>query len=335
VTTRLAPITLPLRSPLATGQGTVRVRRGWLVVAGGDGPVSGYAEALPLPGFCGSEEAIRSGRAWARADRDARARGLSLAELFAAQLGTRPRSRVPVNALLRAETPDAVAAQARAARMAGHLAAKLKLHRGGGALDLERVAAAREGLGSTPGLRVDANGCLDERAALRLARDLEPYHIEYLEQPVPGPDVDALARIRRASPIPIAADEAASGASGLRRVIDLRAADVLVLKPAFLPPDEAIEAVRLGREAGMGVVVTSALDGALGRAAALHLAAALPDPLPPCGLATGPLLADDLAKLPGPEGGSLAVPRTPGLGVVPTPEALQRLRSAPGEELAS
>ncbi len=332
MTTRLVPLELPLRRPLATAHGPLCVRRGWLVVAAGAGVgEAGYAEALPLRGFCDAREAIRAGRAWARADRDARARGLSLASIFAEALGTSARRRVPVNALLTGGTPEAVCAAARAARGAGYAVAKLKLEHGGGAPDLARVAAAREGLGPGLGLRVDANGSLDEDTAARLADELGPYRVEYLEQPVPGPDLESLARLRRASPILLAADEAASNALGARRVIDLHAADVLVLKPTFLTPDEALDAVLRARAAGMGVVVTSALDGALGRAAALQLAATLPEPLPACGLATGSLLAEDLAELPEPERGTMAVPLGPGLGVAPGPDLLERLGCAPGE----
>lgn len=325
MTTRLLPIALPLREPLATGHGPVRERRGWLVEAGAAEGVLGYAEALPLRGFCGAAGALAAGRAWARADRDARAGGLALAGVFAAKIGAGLRNRVAVNALLSAGTPEAVEAEAWAARAAGYRAVKLKLQRGGTALDLERVAAARAGLGPTPGLRVDANAALDESAVLRLARALEAYDVEYLEQPVPADDVEALARLRGRSPIPLAADEAVTSARGLRRVIARRAADVLVLKPSLLGPQAALAAALRAREAGMKVVLTSALDGALGRAAALQLAAALPEPLPPCGLATGSLLADDLAELPGPEGGELRVPSGPGLGVAPDPRALRRL----------
>ena len=65
----------------------------------------------------------------------------------------------------------------------------------------------------------------------------------------------------------------------------------------------------------MEVAVTSFLDGAVGLAAALHFAASLPGPLPPCGLATGHLVyGDDLAP-PLAGKGSLAVPRGPGLGL--------------------
>jgi L-alanine-DL-glutamate epimerase-like enolase superfamily enzyme len=64
------------------------------------------------------------------------------------------------------------------------------------------------------------------------------------------------------------------------------------------------------------VIVTTMIDTGIGAAAALHLAATLPRPIPACGLATGPLLATDL--LVGPllmSDGEMNLPAGPGLGV--------------------
>jgi hypothetical protein len=82
------------------------------------------------------------------------------------------------------------------------------------------------------------------------------------------------------------------------------------------------------------VYVTSGLDGALARAAALALAAALPDPLPACGLATGELLAQDLGRGPAPKDGALELPAGLGLGVALEPGALAELACGPAREVA-
>jgi len=77
--------------------------------------------------------------------------------------------------------------------------------------------------------------------------------------------------------------------------------------------------------------VTSFIDSAVGLAAALALAAALPGPIPACGLATGALLARDLATLPPPKGGRLALPLGIGLGV--EPDAAQLVAARRGEPI--
>jgi L-alanine-DL-glutamate epimerase-like enolase superfamily enzyme len=73
---------------------------------------------------------------------------------------------------------------------------------------------------------------------------------------------------------------------------------------------------RRALRAGIGVVVTSILDTAVGVAGALHLAAILPASGPACGLATLDLFHDAPTTGVGmPVNGSLALPERAGLGV--------------------
>ena len=78
---------------------------------------------------------------------------------------------------------------------------------------------------------------------------------------------------------------------------------------------------------GLRITVTTGLETGLATMAALHLAATLPDPLEPCGLATGALLAGDLVQEPVPEGPHMCPPRGPGLGVALDELALARWRA--------
>jgi L-alanine-DL-glutamate epimerase-like enolase superfamily enzyme len=152
---------------------------------------------------------------------------------------------------------------------------------------------------------------------------LAAYDLEYIEQPVAG--MADLAQVRRAVDVPIAADECVTDAGTVRELAVLGAADIVVVKPALLGLRAAVSVVRTAQACGLGVVVTSALDTSIGIAAALHLAATLPDPALPCGLATASLLAGDLARDPlTPRSGWLEVPRGPGLGVQLDTESLQR-----------
>ena len=57
------------------------------------------------------------------------------------------------------------------------------------------------------------------------------------------------------------------------------------------------------------------MDSAWGRAAALSLACALPGPRPADGLATGGLLALDLASSPEPRGGEVMLAKGAGFGL--------------------
>ena len=218
------------------------------------------------------------------------------------------------------------------ARGQGYRVLKVKV--GGAPLDEDvlRVRALRDAVPDAA-IRLDANGAWDEATAIAAVRALAPLHIELIEQPVAAREVAALARVREAAHAlgaeapRIAADEAVTDAVMLERVLDLRAADHLVLKPMFLGglrPAFAIaqRAARLG----IGAFATTTFDSSIGTAAALHLASAIGGAIPggiAHGLGTGEHLAGDVVtQTLVARGGMLALPETPGLGIAPEAGAL-------------
>ena len=91
---------------------------------------------------------------------------------------------------------------------------------------------------------------------------------------------------------PIAADESIRRAADPYLVRDLEAADIAVLKVQPLGGVRAC--LRIAEDIGLPVVVSSALETSVGIAAGVALAAALPELPYACGLATVPLLTDDV-----------------------------------------
>lgn len=235
-----------------------------------------------------------------------------------------PRASVPVNTVIGGATLEEVVAQARDAVKAGFGCLKLKTT-GTSEEHISRVAEVRAAIGSEPRLRLDANeGWSFEQASTILPR-LAPFAIEYIEQPLPAADLAGMARLRRVSPIPLAADEALTGLESARRVLDTEAADVLILKPQLAGGLLACrDIIQLASERDVACVITSTLEAGIGVAAALHLAASSPTITIPCGLATLDLLEDDLLEnglvI---EQGCMAVPRGPGLGVTLDEDALK------------
>ncbi|MGC5616591.1 o-succinylbenzoate synthase [Georgenia sp. Z1491] len=221
------------------------------------------------------------------------------------------RSHVPVNVTVPAVGPEQAAAIVAAS--GGCTTAKIKVAEPGQTLaeEIERIAAVREALGPGGHVRIDANAGWDVDTALaRLALlDRAAGGLQYAEQPVAG--VEDLAVVRRRSGVRIAADESVRRAEDPLRVARAGAADVLVLKVQPLGGVRAC--LRLAEEAGLPVVVSSALESSVGLAAGVALAAALPEntldgvPLA-AGLATGHLLEDDVTTAPLlPTGGLLPV----------------------------
>lgn len=219
------------------------------------------------------------------------------------------RDRILVNATVPAV--DAADVPAILSRFPGCRTAKVKVAERGQVLadDVARVAAVRRAIGPEGRLRVDANTNWNVDEAEHAIRALEPFDLEYVEQPCAS--VAELTEIRaRVSSldVAIAADESVRKAEDPLAVARAGAADLLVVKAQPLGGVHA--ALRIAREAGLPIVVSSALDTSVGISMGAHLAAALPELDYDCGLATTALLGGDVTTAPlDPVDGGIAVRR--------------------------
>ncbi len=273
-----------------------------------DGRVTGWGEAMPLPGWPGADLSAtrRALETWAAdpdpeslpseqfahgaielalLDMEAHRTGRTQAEVLAE--GEQLAQSVELNALVSG------AEEAAAAMVDGYRTVKLKV----GASDLEAdvaaVAAVRNAMGEDARLRLDANGAWSaDQAAEALAR-LERYDIEYVEEPVSG--MESLAQLAKQSPIPVAVDDSL----GTAEAQVPESISVIVVKPMALGgPRTAYAAARRWIAQGRKVVVTNYLDSAIGQHAALSVAAALPNPPQVHGAITPELFIKDIADLP-------------------------------------
>ena len=73
--------------------------------------------------------------------------------------------------------------------------------------DVERVKQIREAVGDDITLRIDANQGWDEASAIDALTAMEPYHIQFCEQPMRTWNDDKLPALKKSSPIPLMADE--------------------------------------------------------------------------------------------------------------------------------
>ena len=151
-------------------------------------------------------------------------------------------------------------------------------------------------------LRADANGAWSRVQAQQFL-DAVGEKLAYVEQPLPATDLAGLAALSG----PVALDETLTAVE-FDDALDANP-EAVVLKPMALGgPRRTVEVAERAREKGIVPVVTTTIDGAVARTAAVHAAAAIPDP-PACGLATAGLLESDL----GPD----VAPVTDGRAVVP------------------
>jgi L-alanine-DL-glutamate epimerase-like enolase superfamily enzyme len=182
--------------------------------------------------------------------------------------------------------------------------------------DLAMVRGVRDAVGDRLELRIDPNTGYSPAVCEQLARDLEPYRLQYFEQPMPADLIDESARIRKQTTTPLALNESVTTMQRVREILDKQAAD-------YLLPDTyqcgGIWATKLVAEvaasAGVPCVVHCSHDLGPKTAAMLHLSASTPN-FPLANDCTYYGLVDDVITQPlAIERGRMSVPEGPGLGV--------------------
>ena len=214
-------------------------------------------------------------------------------------LGGRVRDRVPLSWSLAVASGDAEVAEAREKVARGHRIFKIKTAAHPVAGDVARVRAIREAVGPDVRLRIDANQGWDRPTALRAIRAMEPYDLDFVEQPLPRWDLDGLAEIARSVTVPIMADESCGSPQDALAIARRGGVSILALKltkSAGLASTMAI--ARIAEAAGLGCYVGCMIETSLGTAAYLHAALAAPPVTWGCELFGPLLLRGDVVREP-------------------------------------
>ncbi len=93
---------------------------------------------------------------------------------------------------------------------------------------IDKVAFMREALPKTIELAADMHGRYDVGTAKRVAKELEPFRLLWLEEPVPPDNVDALRDVRQSSHIPICCGENLFLRHGFRQLFEKQAVDIIM-----------------------------------------------------------------------------------------------------------
>jgi L-alanine-DL-glutamate epimerase-like enolase superfamily enzyme len=161
--------------------------------------------------------------------------------------------------------------------------------------------------------------------ARRAIAALEPYGLQYVEQPLPWTDIDGMAELQAAVSVPIAADEGCTGVREAARLIEAGACEVLVLYVSEAGGlTRAQQIVRMAETAGVACVLGTWAELGVGTAAGAHLIAASRN-FPFANDTHYPLQSDDILTEMLPfRDGRLPVPTAPGLGVEIDPAKVDR-----------
>ena len=157
--------------------------------------------------------------------------------------------------------------------------------------DIARINVLRS-LRPNAKLRIDANGLLSVEQAVSLLQLVGD--IEYIEQPCAT--VEELRELKKRVDVKIVGDELLRKARDPFAIDLSGAVDYLMLK--VQPLGGIKRAHQLAAHHKLPVVVSSALESAVGISYGLTLAASFEDMNFDCGLGTGSLLAKNVAQLP-------------------------------------
>ncbi|AVT28392.1 o-succinylbenzoate synthase [Plantactinospora sp. BC1] len=202
---------------------------------------------------------------------------------------------------------------------AGYLRIKLKIQPG---WDVEPVRAVRERFGDEVLLQVDANTAYTVADGRRLAA-LDPFGLLLIEQPLDEEDVLGHAELAKTVRTPICLDESITSARAAAAAIRLGACAIVNIKPGRV--GGYLEARRVHDVCvahGVPVWCGGMLESGLGRAANVALAALPGFTLPGDTSASDRYYRTDITDPFVLDGGHLAVPAGPGIGVEPLPDEL-------------
>ena len=178
-----------------------------------------------------------------------------------------------------------------------------------------RVRAAREALGSSVDIMVDAHGTYTVADAKRFVQLVGDCDLAWFEEPVIADDKPGIAEVRAAGNVPIATGESEATRFAFRDLAMLRAADIFQPDPAFC--GGITEAMRIGALASAFNLrfAPHLWAGAPCFFSGLHICAASPASfVVEYSLGANPMIHDLVEDTISVKDGMIGIPDGPGLG---------------------
>lgn len=233
-----------------------------------------------------------------------------------ALIGGRRMDRVPMVGVVGIISPEQAARDALEQVALGFDTIKIKIGLDGEE-DVSRVEAVRKAVGDRIKLRVDGNTGYDLDTALWVFQRMEPFRLEWIEQPLPGWDLDGMARLTRDLQTPIAVDESMYTDHDAYRCLKTgatRVVNIKVAKCGGIYRAQKIAAVAAA--AGANCFLGGCIETTPGMAASVHFYAATPGVISGAEVNGPSHYVDDIVKQPmDMVKNAVRVPDTPGLGV--------------------
>jgi L-alanine-DL-glutamate epimerase-like enolase superfamily enzyme len=169
-------------------------------------------------------------------------------------------------------TPEKMAEEASFRRTQGYKALVVKIGRDPNE-DIQRLRLVREAVGDDINLRLDANEAYWPDQAITVIRRMEPYHPEFVEEPVKRWDLDGMSKVARSVGVAISSDESNTSLDSVLHIIRRGAAGIInikISKNGGLYRSKKIAAV--AESAGIPCIIGGANTYEIGRQASRHFA---------------------------------------------------------------
>ena len=142
---------------------------------------------------------------------------------------------------------------------------------------IAKVAFARELYPRDFDLAVDMHGRYDATTGKRVAKEMEPFKLMWLEEPVPAENIDAMRDVRASTSTPICCGENVYMRWGFRELLEKRAVDIIM--PDFQKCGGLLEARKIADMAHTYYVPVAphAVTSPIGMMATAHVCAAIPN----------------------------------------------------------
>jgi len=142
---------------------------------------------------------------------------------------------------------------------------------------LAKIAFTRELYPKNYDLAVDMHARYDATTGKRVAKEVEPFKLMWLEEPVPAENIDAMREVRASTSTPICCGENIYMRWGFREILEKRAADIIM--PDFQKTGGLLEARKIADMAHAYYVPVAphAVTSPIGMMATAHVCAVIPN----------------------------------------------------------
>lgn len=142
---------------------------------------------------------------------------------------------------------------------------------------MEIVEAVRGAAGNEMDLLIEGHGRFEVATGIKIANALKPFDPLFFEEPTPPDSLDALAQVRRKSPVPIAAGERIYSLSQMRDFLERGCADYVQPDVSHCGGISAVKKMAAMCETYYAALAPHNPSGPVANAATLQLAASIND----------------------------------------------------------